>query len=77
MMDFLIAASALAAALFWFISATVSLPSRGTQWYQTGLDDPYTKAMKRVARLNAIAAAFTGLSALLAFVKAVWFVSPH
>ena len=71
MLDLLIALSALAAAVFWFASTTVKLPSRGTSWHQTAEIDPYAKAMKRVARLNAIAAGCAGVSAWLAFLKAM------
>jgi hypothetical protein len=59
---------AIAAAIFWFVSAS-ELPPLVTYWGQTPPSDPYVMAMKFSAVMNRWAALLTGLSALCMGVK--------
>jgi hypothetical protein len=70
-LNILIGLSALAAAVLWFWSASMALPQMGSYWDQAPPTDPFYVAVKRAARVSAWAAGFTGVSALLSFVKAL------
>jgi hypothetical protein len=59
---------ALAAAIFWFISAAKNFPKISTGWGGGMPDDhPFALALGFTTRMNRLAAAFSGLSALCAF----------
>lgn len=60
---------ALAAAVFWFLSAAGSLPKMVAYWDQAPETDAFFVAIKFSASMNRIAAAFSGLSALCAGLK--------
>jgi hypothetical protein len=58
---------ALAAAVFWFLSAYGKLPPMpGMYWTQVPETDPFFRAIKFSAGMNKIAAFLIGLSALCA-----------
>jgi hypothetical protein len=63
LLDIACALFALAAAIFWFMSAGM-LPPMVTYWDSTPVNDPYYVAITRSARLNKWAAGFSGASAL-------------
>jgi hypothetical protein len=56
---------ALAAALFWWLSARVPLPAPLPHLTQTPDDDPFFMALRHSADLSSIAAGFTGLAVFL------------
>jgi len=60
---------ALAAAVFWFLSAKGKLPKMLPYWDEVPPDDPFYLAVKFSARMNRFAAALSGLSALCAGLK--------
>ncbi len=66
-LDLATALFALAAAVLWFLSAYGDLPPTLTYWDATPPSDPSRMAVEESARLNSIAAALSGLSALCAF----------
>jgi hypothetical protein len=66
-LDLAAAFFALAAAIFWFLSAYGKLPPMLTYWDSTPPSDPYRLAVESSARLNSIAATLSGCSALCAF----------
>ena len=55
---------ALAAAIFWFISAYGKLPPLVAYWDATPATDPFYKAVIFAATMNRWAAGFSGLSAV-------------
>jgi hypothetical protein len=55
---------ALAAAVFWFLSAYGKLPPMITYWGGAPDSDPFYTAVKFSAQMNTWAAALSGLSAL-------------
>ena len=57
--------AALAAALFWWLSARVHLPAPKPYWTETPDDDPFFMALRHSANLNSVAAVFAGLSVFL------------
>jgi hypothetical protein len=63
-LDLAAALSALAAAVFWFLSAYGKLPSMVTYWGRTPEADPFFQAVKFSAAMNQWAASFSGGSAL-------------
>jgi hypothetical protein len=66
------AVTAFIAAAFWFLSAHGKLPSTWTYWDQAADTDPsFFRAIKFSARMNSIAAAFSGASVLLLGAKLV------
>jgi hypothetical protein len=58
---------ALIAALFWFLSARGELPPMVSYFDQAPASDPLYAALKFSARMNSIAAIFSGLAALCVF----------
>ncbi len=56
---------ALAAAALWAWSSLVNLPVIGSSYGAIANLDPFYAALKKVARLNALAAMFAFLSAVL------------
>jgi hypothetical protein len=68
-LNFGTAAFAFAAAVFWFLSASGKLPELQAYWDKTPADDPFYTALIASAKMNRIAALFSGLSALCAGVK--------
>jgi hypothetical protein len=60
---------ALAAAVFWFLSAFRKLPSMMNYWGDAPASDPFYQAVKLSAKMNTVAAVFSGLSALCVGVK--------
>jgi hypothetical protein len=60
---------AFVAAVFWFLSAARPVPPMVKNWDSTPESDPLYLAVKFSARMNAIAATFAGLSAILLAVK--------
>lgn len=60
---------ALIAAFFWFKSATGNLPEMVSYYDHTPETDPFRVALKSSAKMNQIAAGFSGLSALCAGLK--------
>jgi hypothetical protein len=69
LLDIAIAATALVAAVFWFLSAYGKLPPMVTYWNLAPVDDPFFTAIKFSAKMNRWAAGFSGLSALCAAAK--------
>jgi hypothetical protein len=65
-LNFGTAAFAFAAAVFWFLSASGKLPELQAYWDKTPADDPFYTALIASAKMNRIAALFSGLSALCA-----------
>lgn len=57
------------ASAFWFLSAYGKLPPIHTYWDATLDADPFYVAIKYSAKMNRIAAAFSGFSALFAGIK--------
>ena len=57
--------SALAAAVLWGLSSLVNMPVIGSAYGTIANLEPFYAAMKKVARLNASAAGFAFLSAIL------------
>jgi hypothetical protein len=55
---------AVAAALFWFLSAYGPLPPMMSYWGSAPDVDPFYQALKYSAKMNAYAALLSGLSAL-------------
>ena len=70
-LNFGTAAFAFAAAVFWFLSASGKLPELQAYWDKTPADDPFYTALIASAKMNRIAALFSGLSALCAGVNAL------
>jgi hypothetical protein len=64
---------ALAAAIFWFLSAYGKLPPIVTYWGGAPESDPFYQALKFSARMNTIAAICSGCSATLFGVRLLWF----
>jgi hypothetical protein len=62
-LDFATVVFALAAAVFWFLSAYETLPPMISYWGQTPPNDPFFVAMKQAAWMNTLAAFFSCLSA--------------
>jgi hypothetical protein len=61
------------AAIFWFLSASGELPPIVTYFDSTPATDPYRQAVEFSARMNAIAAACSGVSVLLFSIRiAFW-----
>ncbi len=58
------ALAALGAAIFWFLSAWGELPPMLTYWDKAPPSDPLYRALHSGVRMNRIAAAFSGCSAL-------------
>ena len=56
---------ALAAAGWWFASATIHLPAPVPYWDKSPENDPFISALKYSANLNGIAAFLTGISVLM------------
>ena len=54
---------AIAAAIFWFLSAYGELPPMVTYWYQAPAGDPFYSAVKFSAGMNRWGALLSGLSA--------------
>jgi len=67
--DLVVAALALAAAVFWFLSAYGELPHMGSYWDSTPVSDPFYKAVKFSATMNKWASVLSGLSALVMAIK--------
>jgi Na+/proline symporter len=63
-LDIAAAVFALAAAVFWFLSAYGKLPPMVAYWDQTPSNDPFYLAVKFSAQVNRWAAGLSGLSAL-------------
>jgi len=57
--------AALAAALWWWLSARVHLPAPKSYWTEAPDDDPFFRAIRYSADLSSVAAGFTGLAVLL------------
>jgi predicted membrane-bound dolichyl-phosphate-mannose-protein mannosyltransferase len=57
-------AFAFVAAILWGMSAAVNLPVIGSSYGAIANLDPFYSALKKVARLNMLAAVFAALSAL-------------
>jgi len=70
--DVLGCAAGVASAIAWFMSAAVKLPAPGSYWDQIPMDDPFFTALRKGARINTYAAAFSGIAALCAAAKFVW-----
>ncbi len=68
-LDTIAAISALLAALFWFLSAYGKLPPMVAYWDAAPDSDPFYKAIKFSARMNAWAAGLSGVSALCMSVR--------
>ena len=58
---------ALIAAGFWFWSASGEVPPLRMYWDRAPDDDPFKVAIEKGVKLNRIAALFSGLSALAAY----------
>ena len=63
-LDISAALLAIAAAVFWFLSAWGKLPPMVAYWDHAPADDPFYVAIKFSALMNTWAAALSGLSAL-------------
>ena len=63
-LELLSAAAAIAAAVFWFLSAAGDLPPMLTYWNAAPPTDPLYVALQQGVRMNRIAAGCAGLSAL-------------
>ena len=72
--SFLAAAAGMVAAVYWFLSATVTYPSTlhgGSLWGGTVVNiNPLLQAVQKNARLNKVAAFFTAVAALFTGVAA-------
>jgi hypothetical protein len=68
-LDIMTTLFALAAAVFWFLSAYGSLPQMVTYLGYTPENDPFYLAIKFSAAMNRYAAALSGLSALSMAIK--------
>ncbi len=64
---------AIAAAVFWFLSAYGKLPPMVTYWDQTPPSDPLYVALKFSALMNTFAATLSGLSGLCLAAKLICF----
>ena len=60
---------AIAAAVFWFLSAYGKLPPMVTYWDQAPANDPLYMALKFSALMNSWAAGLSGASALCMGIK--------
>jgi hypothetical protein len=65
---------AFAAAVFWFWSALGELSPIVTYWGQAPQADPFYQALQTSALRNAIAAFFSGLSAVLFTIKVFFYL---
>jgi hypothetical protein len=63
---------AIAAAIFWFLSAYGKLPPMVTYWDQAPAGDPFYSAIKFSAEMNRWAALLSGLSASCMGLKLFW-----
>jgi hypothetical protein len=70
-LDIGVAAFALVAAIFWFLSAYGPLPQMSMYWGTAPPTDPFFKALKFSAEMNTWAAGSSGLSASLMALKMV------
>jgi hypothetical protein len=61
------------AAVFWFSSAAGKSPPMVAYWDSTPESDPFLRSVKFSARMNVVAAVFSGLSAILVAVKLFFF----
>jgi hypothetical protein len=58
------AVCAFIAAVFWLRSASTRIPQLQIEWGGVTNDDPFVRAMERTAKMNQIAALFSGLAAI-------------
>ena len=63
----------LVAAALWIWPAYTRIPSSVTYWSGPPPDDPREIALRFAWALNGYAALFTGLAALCASIRALWF----
>jgi len=68
------AVAAFGAAIFWFLSAWGDIPPPVAYFDQTPATDLFFRAVQHSARMNQIAAALSGVSAL-AFAATTWLSS--
>ncbi len=69
-LDLATALFALAAAVFWYCSAAMTLPTTLSYWGYVPASDPYRQAVEYSAWLNSVAAFLSGCAALCAFFSA-------
>jgi hypothetical protein len=73
LLDALTALFAFGAAVFWFLSAYGKLPPMVTYFDFTPESDPFLRQLEFSARMNSIAAAYSGVSVLFFSIKiAFW-----
>lgn len=65
------AVAAFGAAVFWFLSAWGDIPPPIAYYDQAPATDPFFRAVQHSARMNQIAAALSGVSALT-FAATIW-----